>query len=445
MSKRLENKCSPTCTNVRDAEAPVEAKRERVGESENDLHKEYGLSKLMLGDIRCLKRLSRHCNYLNGLILALVISLLSFHPWVLDMANKALSILPLLLLVLIFVYLVNPVVLFILTQLRRIPRLNHLSYFFSLVTTYVLLLVVVGVLLAVTVPRLVTEMQKLAGTLPGVAATVQERIGSYRHSYFDVLPLAVQDKVTESIGQIGAYVGSVIKSGLVYAGAFSSALAWGVGAVFLVPLISFYLLADGDKIVNSLVCLFPQKRRNALRTVLDEIHAAMQGFLKGQAILCCVIGSVTGLSMGIILPDYCVALGLVAGITEAIPVVGPILGAIPAVFIAMASPNGGVGLVVLVIAVYVVIQQLENTILVPRIMGQSLGLHPLSLMLGMMVFGNMFGFWGVVLSAPIVATVKILVFHLSGAKLNSDSPSGSGENRDMTLGEKCQVEPSVEE
>jgi predicted PurR-regulated permease PerM len=80
------------------------------------------------------------------------------------------------------------------------------------------------------------------------------------------------------------------------------------------------------------------------------------------------------------------------------------------VIIAFALPEkGGLGLAALVILIYVVIQQLENTILVPRVMGHTLGLHPLSLLLGMMVFGNVFGFWGVVLAAPLVATLKIFV------------------------------------
>lgn len=143
----------------------------------------------------------------------------------------------------------------------------------------------------------------------------------------------------------------------------------------------------------------------------------------GQMVLCLIIGTVTTAAMAVVLPQYCIALGLVAGITEAIPVIGPILGAIPAVIIAFALPGkGGLGLALLVIGIYVVIQQLENVVLVPRVMGHSLGLHPLSLVLGMMVFGNVFGFWGVVLCAPLVATVKILVMHLVGTPEGEEPP-----------------------
>ncbi len=96
--------------------------------------------------------------------------------------------------------------------------------------------------------------------------------------------------------------------------------------------------------------------------------------------------------------------------------------------IAFALPDqGGMGLAALVIAIYVVIQQLENTILVPRVMGHTLGLHPLSLLLGMMVFGNIFGFWGVVLAAPLVATLKIFVWHLTSAREVEPKPESPPE------------------
>jgi predicted PurR-regulated permease PerM len=348
--------------------------------------------------------------YLNGLVLMLVVAVISFHPWVVILVEKAMGILPLLLLVLIFVYVVNPLVAFVLRQVRRIPQMERFSHTRSLVATYLLLLAVVATVLAFLVPKLARELQTLAVNLPSFAQKLQATMIEYRHRYFEALPLPVKDQVTRAVGEIGSMASQVIQGGLHYVGAFSQAVVWVAGALVLVPLIGFYFLKDGSELLDSFVRFAPAGRRARVRRILLEVHKAMQSFLKGQVILCLIIGLLTTAAMALVLPQYCLALGLVAGITEAIPVLGPILGAIPAVIIAFALPEkGGLGLAALVILIYVVIQQLENTILVPRVMGHTLGLHPLSLLLGMMVFGNVFGFWGVVLAAPLVATLKIFV------------------------------------
>lgn len=355
--------------------------------------------------------------YLNGLLLMLVVAVVSFHPWVVVLVEKALGILPLLLLVLIFVYVVNPLVAFVLRQVRRIPQMERFSHARSLVVTYLILLALVATLLAFLVPKLARELQTLAVNLPSFAQKLQVTMLDYRHRYFEALPLPVKEQVTRAVGEIGSTVSQLIQGGLHYVGAVSQAVVWVAGAFVLVPLIGFYFLKDGPDLLESFVRFAPVGRRARMRRIMLEVHGAMQSFLKGQALLCLIIGLVTTAAMALVLPQYCLALGLVAGITEAIPVLGPILGAIPAVIIAFALPEkGGLGLAALVIVIYVVIQQLENTVLVPRVMGHTLGLHPLSLLLGMMVFGNVFGFWGVVLAAPLVATLKILVWHLTAAR-----------------------------
>jgi len=285
------------------------------------------------------------------------------------------------------------------------------------VVTYLILLSVVVTLLAFLVPKLARELQTLAVNLPSFAQKLQVTMLDYRHRYFEALPLPVKEQVTRAVGEIGSTVSQLIQGGLHYVGAVSQAVVWVAGALVLVPLIGFYFLKDGQDILESFVRFAPVGRRGRMRRIMLEVHGAMQSFLKGQVLLCLIVGLVTTAAMALVLPQYCLALGLMAGITEAIPVLGPILGAIPAVIIAFALPDqGGLGLAALVIAIYVVIQQLENTVLVPRVMGQTLGLHPLSLLLGMMVFGNVFGFWGVVLAAPLVATLKILVWHLTSAR-----------------------------
>ena len=94
--------------------------------------------------------------------------------------------------------------------------------------------------------------------------------------------------------------------------------------------------------------------------------------------------------------------------------------------IALAIPGGGVTKALIVIGIYVLIQQLENNLLVPRIMGSSMGLHPLSLTLGMLVLGNMFGFWGVVFASPMLALIKTLLTTLCARNLAGADSESSG-------------------
>ena len=351
------------------------------------------------------------------LVLSLIIA--CFHPWTKQAIEETLSITPLLLLVLIFVYVVNPIVEFLMVQIRRIPGAQYFSYAKSLVITYVLLLALALGLFAIA-PQLFGEIKSLAENFPTITQKAITILNNFRQTHLEVLPSSIQNNITDLMNQAGSLAGQLINSGLQYVGAFSSAIIWVATAIVMVPFISFYMLSEGRELVDFWVNLLPIRRRQPAKNILLQLHCSMKSFIKGQVLLCCAVGSLTTLLMALVMPKYCIALGIIAGITEAIPIIGPILGALPAVFLALALPEtGGITLALIVIAVYTLIQQAENNFLVPKIMGDSLGLHPLSLMIGMMVFGNVFGFWGVVLASPIVAAVRILVIHYCNPELEA--------------------------
>ncbi|MCR5661592.1 MAG: AI-2E family transporter [bacterium] len=385
-----------------------------------------------------LKRHLAQMRYLNALLLALVVVLLTFHPWLMDFIAKASSVIPLLLLVLMFVYVINPLTEFILNQIRRLPGRHWVSYKHSLIITYILLLIVFAAVLCFFIPKLVVELRELAVNIPDAAVKLKRLFLEYRHSYFDTLPVPVRDKVTEAVGAVGSMIGQMIEGGIAYAGAFSSAVVWVLGAMIMVPLFSYYVLCDGRQMYDNFLRLLPAKKRNSANLLLLKLHEVMKSFVKGQSFLCMVIGTVITICMAFVLPEYCIGLGIIAGITEAIPIVGPILGAVPAVMIAFGVPGkGGLGLAVLVAVIYTIVQQLEGNFLVPKIMGKSLGLHPFSLLLGMLAFGNIFGFWGVVLAAPLVGFVKVILMHISGQdtegeqETSPDPPDSAGSSENI--------------
>lgn len=348
---------------------------------------------------------------LAGFILLLVLAILSFHPLLMEGVSRVAEIFPLMVLVLIFVYVARPVVDFVHRMLKRLSRKGEtVSEERSLLTTYLILLGVFAISMALIVPALVEEARTLAENLPRYSESVRETIQQYKDRYSHLVPGHIQDRISDATRDIGAMAGDLLKRGVTWVGVVSGTLFWLVGAFLLVPMLGYYFLKDSDGIREFLLAIVSQSQRPRVRAIVLDVHAAMVNFVKGQAVLCLVIGVVTTIAMLFVLPQFAIGLGIVAGITEAVPVVGPILGAVPAVIIAFAAKGWVAALIVTVI--YLAIQQLESVILVPRVMGESLGLHPLSLLLGMMVFGNVFGFWGVLLAAPLVATVKVLVIRL---------------------------------
>lgn len=356
-----------------------------------------------------LADLATSMGVVRGLLSVLVLTIISFHPWFRAGVERVIDILPLLVLTLIFVYVALPVVGATQRLLARHVK-GHVSEERALFMTYIILLGVVAIGLALVVPKLWLEAQALADNLPAYSKVAREKVMEYRDRIEVLLPQAAYQRLTEMMGTAGTYAGSVMQRGLTYVGAFSSTLVWAISAVVVVPMLGYYFLKDADGIIDFQLRLLSPRSRKRVRAILYGMHEAMQNYVRGQAILCGAIGAVTTITMLLILPQFAIGLGIVAGITEAIPMVGPILGAVPAVIIALAS-KGWVSAVIVTVA-YICIQQLESVALVPRVMGEKLGLHPLSLLIGMMFFGNLFGFWGVLLASPLVAAVKVLVTEL---------------------------------
>lgn len=339
----------------------------------------------------------------------LILAILSFHPWFRAGVERVIDLLPLLVLVLIFVYVALPVVASTQRLLSRHAQ-GQVSEERALLMTYVILLGVIAIALALVVPKLVLEAQILADDLPSYSQAAREKILEYRGRLEVLLPPAMHERISDVLRNAGTYAGTALQRGLSYVGVFSQTLVWVLSALVVVPMLGYYFLKDADGIIEFQLRLLDPRSRPRMRAILFGMHEAMQNYVRGQAILCGAIGGVTTIAMLLVLPQFAIGLGIVAGITEAIPVVGPIIGAVPAVIIALASKGWGSALIVTLI--YIGIQQLESVALVPRVMGESLGLHPLSLLLGMMLFGNLLGFWGVLLASPLVAAVKVLVTEL---------------------------------
>lgn len=178
-----------------------------------------------------------------------------------------------------------------------------------------------------------------------------------------------------------------------------------LGSLLLAPFLAFYMLRDIDRFKERAVRSLPSRYRNDLVGLLRGLDRVLAGFVRGQILLGLAVGSLAALATGLLGFRYFVLLGIWAGLTEFIPYVGPVLGAIPAVLAGLSiSP-----LLALQTAIaFALIQQLENAVLSPRIMGESVGLHPLAVMFSVLAGGYLAAPWGLILALPVAGVLRVL-------------------------------------
>jgi predicted PurR-regulated permease PerM len=214
------------------------------------------------------------------------------------------------------------------------------------------------------------------------------------------------------------------------------------GAVLL---LAFYWTLEGELITRRCILLIPLNRRDEVRTLLAEMGGTIGGYFRGQAILCVLVGILSLIGYWSIGLPYALGLALVMALFEAIPMIGPTLGAIPAVLVAFSTAPE---LVPWVLGVVVVIQVLENNLLVPRVMNQSVGVSPIVTMLSIAAFGALFGLAGAILAIPLAAMLQIvlnrLVFRLPSADdLVVVAQTASGTERNVASKIRLQAQEIV--
>jgi predicted PurR-regulated permease PerM len=194
-----------------------------------------------------------------------------------------------------------------------------------------------------------------------------------------------------------------------------SYLASAAKAIFLLTailLLAFYWALDGPRTIQSLLQLVPKEHRESSHELITSMETKVGFYIAGQGFLCLVIGVMALVAYVLIgLPNFLV-LALFAGVMEAVPMIGPLLGAIPAAVIALSiAPSK----LIWVIVATIVIQQIENSLLVPRVMHKAVGINPFVSLLSLFAFSSLFGIAGALMAIPMAAIIQLLldrfVFH----------------------------------
>jgi predicted PurR-regulated permease PerM len=190
--------------------------------------------------------------------------------------------------------------------------------------------------------------------------------------------------------------------------------------------LGFYWTLEGERSVRSLLLWVPMNRRDQIREFIADVEDKVGRFIFGQSILCLTIGAMALAAYQLIGLPYALVLAIIAAIMEAVPIVGPALGAIPALLVAFSFDPAKT---IWVILATLLIQGLENYLLVPRVMKRSLGVNPLVVLLTIAAFSSLLGLGGAILSIPIAAVIQLTIdrFIIKPAASDSHTSDGRGQ------------------
>lgn len=178
-----------------------------------------------------------------------------------------------------------------------------------------------------------------------------------------------------------------------------------LASLILAPFLAFYLLKDMERFKERFVRSLPSRYRQDILHLLRGLDLVISGFIRGQILLSLAVGCLAAVATTFLGLRYSLLLGIWAGCTEFIPYIGPVLGALPAVMIGFSiSPLVGME----TILAFAIIQQIENAVLSPKIMGESVGLHPLVVIFAVLVGGYLIGGWGMILALPATGLLRVI-------------------------------------
>ncbi len=277
----------------------------------------------------------------------------------------------------------------------------------TLITLLGLLIFVVGAL--AVVPTLIGQMVSLVDTLPELYAQFRE----FTNTRFPSLsqPDSVMHQTLQKIAEAAqAHGGDVLQ------GAMNSAMSMlnVVILLVIVPVVAFYLLLDWDRMVGKVDGLLPRDHAPIIRTLAKEVDRTLASFVRGMGTVCLILGTYYAVALMLVGLQFGLVVGFIAGLVTFIPYLGALIGGALAIGLALFQFWGDWVQIGLVAGIFAVGQVIEGNVLTPKLVGKSVGLHPVWLLLALSVFGALFGFVGMLIAVPVAASLGVLARFLTG-------------------------------
>jgi predicted PurR-regulated permease PerM len=279
----------------------------------------------------------------------------------------------------------------------------------SIILTYLLFVLIIAGVVAFIVPVMAQQVGTFIERVPQYYQQLGDLVQEGREWYEVSIPEDWKTTIEENLAEIAQEVLGAVQGNLV--GVLRSVLgsiSFLIGLV-IIPFWLFYILQDESQVKEGILeALHPELRADvqSLATLVDHVLSA---YVRGQLLLCLFVGALATVAMFIIGVPFAPVLGLIAGIFEVLPNIGPYLGAIPAILVALATnPVSAIWVAVAFFA----IQLIENLVLVPRISGKSVKLHPAMVMMVLVIGGQLAGFWGMLIAVPVTAVIRDIFLYL---------------------------------
>lgn len=293
-----------------------------------------------------------------------------------------------------------------------------------------LVLLILSLVLVLLVPLIGRQLTAVAAQLPEYVRVLQNfvevRIGPYIE----------QLGGRESLSDLQSSIGNVVGQGISWVLGFLKSLWSGsqavVGVVSLLvvtPVVAFYLLVDWDRMVAIVDAWIPVRHRPTVRALARDIDRALAGFIRGQAAVCLLLGTFYAVGLWLVGLNFAILIGLTAGLLSFIPYIGSFTGFILSLGVALVQFWPEWGRILLTVGVFFLGQFLEGNIISPKLVGASVGLHPVWVMFALFAFGSLFGFTGLLLAVPLAAALGVLArFALANylsSRLYHDEPEAA--------------------
>ena len=302
------------------------------------------------------------------------------------------DILALLFLVMIIVASLTPPIRFL--EKQGIPKLGAVTLLYSIGV-----LILIG-LFSLIIPPLVEQVRLFVIEFP----LIVERVTPLYRLITESNAQQILNSLSSSLSNLTQ--GVLTATVAVFGGAISA---------MTVLVLSFYLLVDAEKTKESLLALVPVEYRKTVVDIVVQTGEKLGSWLRGQLILSLLIGLISFLGLLVLQVKFALTLGVLAGMLEIIPFLGPIIAALAAVFVAYASGSWQIALVVLVF--YIILQQVESHVLVPKIMESAVGLSPIVVVIALAIGAKLGGITGAVLAVPLAATASVVARDLHKFRL----------------------------
>ncbi len=268
---------------------------------------------------------------------------------------------------------------------------------------YIVFLGLIAVIVCSIVPILTNQINEFVNSIPSIFDSIQKWINDVFGKTNSVAGFDVEGFVNNMYSKMEEYGSSLATTLPDLAVSTVKTLASGLGSFVVGLIIGFYLLIGFDNAGELVITLFPKKVQKDARELLNEVNNSLRKFIDGALIDAFFVFVITSIAFMIVGLKAPLLFGLFCGITNVIPYAGPYIGGVPAVIVGL-SQNPLIGILTLISVV--VIQFIEGNLLQPVIMSKTTKLHPVTIIVGLLIFGHFFGIVGMVISTPLIAVTK---------------------------------------